>query len=229
MEHTICVKTKDMKRTYNAINAHRTENVEEHTHTFNRTQKRSNLERMRSKRRKRAAAVYPPPYRTSRGPEHQSNPPPHPRLSPDSMKPPTDLPPLSRANFVRSVRSQSDCALRCASTGDTRAGRSCAPARCNALVHLRTECCAPGAARICCAFARCWRRLQAPNAVASPDSRSRPGQGSTGARGQLQAAVPPTSRHPAGVLDKVQRMIGSPMWKRATPAYSATSAAHAYE
>ena len=81
-----------------------------------------------------------------------------------------------RANFVRSVRSQSDCALRCASTGDTRAGRSCAPARCNALVHLRTECCAPGAARICCAFARCWRRLQAPNAVASPDSRSRPGQ-----------------------------------------------------
>ena len=61
MEHTICVKTKDMKRTYNAINAHRTENVEEHTHTFNRTQKRSNLERMRSKRRRRAAAVYPPP------------------------------------------------------------------------------------------------------------------------------------------------------------------------
>ena len=113
MEHTICVKTKDMKRTYNAINAHRTENVEEHTHTFNRTQKRSNLERMRSKRRKRAAAVYPPPYRTSRGPQHQGNPPPHPRLSPDSMKPPTDLPPLeSEFRPVRTVAKRLRVALR---------------------------------------------------------------------------------------------------------------------
>ena len=77
------------------------------THTpLTEHRKRSNLERMRSRRRRRAAAVYPPPCLSiERSPAKRSNPPPHPRLPPNSMKPPpAGLPPLVvRANLVRPV------------------------------------------------------------------------------------------------------------------------------
>jgi len=58
------------------------------THTpLTEHRKRSSLERMRSKRRRRAAAVYPPPCLSiERSPAKRSNPPPHPRLPPNSMK-----------------------------------------------------------------------------------------------------------------------------------------------
>ena len=67
MEHTICVKTKDMKRTYNAINAHRTENVEEHTHTFNRTQKKEQLGQEEVEEKKKSSGRVPPSVITIRG------------------------------------------------------------------------------------------------------------------------------------------------------------------
>ena len=66
--------------------------------------------------------------------------------------------------------------------------------------------------------------FRAADVFVCPDDRSRLGAGST----RCTQRAPPAGRYPAGVLDTVQRPIGSPMWKRATPAYSATSAAHAY-
>ena len=85
------------------------------THTpLTEHRKRSSLERMRSKRRRRAAAVYPPPCLSiERSPAKRSNPPPHPRLPPNSMKPPTDLPPLeSEFRPVRTVAKRLRVALR---------------------------------------------------------------------------------------------------------------------
>ena len=60
MQHTICVKTKDMKRTYNVINTHRTGNVEEYTHTFNRTQKKEQLGKDEVEEKKKSSGRVPP-------------------------------------------------------------------------------------------------------------------------------------------------------------------------
>ena len=80
MEHIVCVKTKDMKRTYKAISAHSTENAEEYSHAFDRTQKGATWEDEVEEKKKSSGCATPLRIRASRGPQQQNNPPPHPRL-----------------------------------------------------------------------------------------------------------------------------------------------------
>ena len=103
------------------------------THTpLTEHRKRSSLERMRSKRRRRAAAVYPPPCLSiERSPAKRSNPPPHPRLPPNSMKPPpAGLPPF--VSELNPARARSRAAsyippLRVRSSGHNPRSRLPAP------------------------------------------------------------------------------------------------------
>ena len=96
------------------------------THTpLTEHRKRSNLERMRSKRRRRAAAVYPPPCLSiERSPAKRSNPPPHPRLPPNSMKLPPRGPSSARS---KSELSPARMLHRRAQRASTAPG--CAPSR----------------------------------------------------------------------------------------------------
>ena len=183
MEHTICVKTKDMKRTYNVINTHRTENVEEYTHTFNRTQKRNNLERMRSRRRRRAAAVYPPPYR---GVPSKKQPSSAPKTPPKFHEAPPPLPRTRRK--ARGPRRSKRCShellllllLRTASI-------------CHACVHQRTLRFGCPRQRAGSAF-RVRRRGRAAPTPPFSWVVSHPGAGSTTASRSALGRPPPCRR-----------------------------------